>query len=88
MGWLLCSCGKVLCTRHVSYETGHLKLNPDHYEVMRWTFGGRDGYKKLITKQQLQLIEPPKPSNRLGSVLESGVLRLNEPAKRRNRKVG
>ena len=85
MGWLLCSCGKVLCTRHVSYETGHLKLNPDHYEVMRWTFGGRDGYKKHITRKQLELIKPLKPSSSLDSVLESGVLQLNEPAKRRNR---
>ena len=58
MGWLLCSCGIVLSTRHVSYATRHLALHPDHYEIMRWSFGGRDGYKKHITRKQLELIKP------------------------------
>ena len=50
MTWILCSCGKVLSTKKAGFATGHLRRYPDHHEIMRWTFGGREGYKRFIEK--------------------------------------
>ncbi len=40
MGWVECSCGKILKVKNGNNANStHRKRHPDHYEVRRWSYG-------------------------------------------------